>query len=362
MALQGTLDTFSLPDVLRLLGATRKSGCLELVGQRGAGEAVEGWVWVDDGRVLAVVAGSPRPAAGGDLPSAMALFELLRCRNGSFTFVVDAEPAARNGSYSAGEGHPGIDGRDIEALVAEAESLLVEWQAIEAVVPSMGCPVTLRDRLDGGEVTFDGETWATLVAVARAGDVAGVGRALGLGELDTSRRIQSLVRLGVIEVGPAPAVASASAAGDAHAPSEPTSASEAAPSSPRSPWPSVDPDEGPSFLGRAVGDPAPAAPGVDDSLEDEAAREARAGQEPGPEVGDPAREGAVPPGVVPDAVPPGVVPDAVLAELSGPAARSVARLAVEPDGGHPDGGHPDGAAEDPLDRGMLLRFLSSVKH
>ena len=34
MALQGTLDTFELPDVLRLLASTRKSGCLVLRSER----------------------------------------------------------------------------------------------------------------------------------------------------------------------------------------------------------------------------------------------------------------------------------------------------------------------------------------
>src|SRR5262245_32794776 len=49
MALQGTLDTFELPDVLRLLASTKKSGRLHLQSDRGTGD-----VWLDEGRVTSV--------------------------------------------------------------------------------------------------------------------------------------------------------------------------------------------------------------------------------------------------------------------------------------------------------------------
>ncbi|MGH2685947.1 MAG: DUF4388 domain-containing protein, partial [Actinomycetota bacterium] len=48
MALQGTLDTFALPDVLRLLASTAKSGCLRVRGSRGEGE-----IWFESGAVVA---------------------------------------------------------------------------------------------------------------------------------------------------------------------------------------------------------------------------------------------------------------------------------------------------------------------
>src|SRR5262245_13642933 len=79
VALQGTLDTFALPDVLRLLAGTRKTGRLRLVGDRGNGS-----VWVDGGSVVATEAsGSPAPKGLGEV-----FFELLRYRDGSFTFEV----------------------------------------------------------------------------------------------------------------------------------------------------------------------------------------------------------------------------------------------------------------------------------
>ena len=47
VALQGTLDTFALPDVLRLLAATKKTGRLRITGGRGTGSV---WVSVRRGR------------------------------------------------------------------------------------------------------------------------------------------------------------------------------------------------------------------------------------------------------------------------------------------------------------------------
>ena len=81
MALQGTLDTFALPDVLRLLAATKKTGCLRITGDRGTGS-----VWVSSGEVSALEAvHAPHATETVD-----ALFELLRFAEGSFTFDADA--------------------------------------------------------------------------------------------------------------------------------------------------------------------------------------------------------------------------------------------------------------------------------
>ena len=51
MALQGTLDTFALPDVLRLLAATKKTGRLRITGGRGTGS-----VWATAGEICGVEA------------------------------------------------------------------------------------------------------------------------------------------------------------------------------------------------------------------------------------------------------------------------------------------------------------------
>ena len=116
MALQGTLDTFSLPDVLRLLATTSKTGRLRIEGDRGRGS-----VWLTDGGV--VDADADRTLDGTPLDEVV--FELLRFESGSFAF---------DGDDTASEAG---DPEDVEALLRRADGLLSEWGELEAVVPSL---------------------------------------------------------------------------------------------------------------------------------------------------------------------------------------------------------------------------------
>lgn len=177
MALQGTLDTFALPDVLRLLAATKKSGQLRIDGSRGVGSA-----WVTDGQVTAVTAGhAPLAVEPVD-----ALFELLRFEDGSFTFDADAAPN-------------GTDSSDVEELLDGAEALMDEWREIEAVVPSLTSFVTMRRELPD-DITLDQARWTTLVAVGSGATVTAIGEALGLSELPVSRAVRDLVAVGAVDV------------------------------------------------------------------------------------------------------------------------------------------------------------------
>lgn len=178
MALQGTLDTFALPDVLRLLAATKKSGHLQISGSRGTGSA-----WVSGGDVTSVVV-DHAPLA---VEPVDALFELLRFEDGSFTFDADATP-------------PDGDHLDVEPLLDSAQSLLAEWREIEAIVPSLTSWVSLCTDLPADEITIDQDRWTTLVAVGSGATVGNVGESLGLAELPVSRAVRELVELGIADV------------------------------------------------------------------------------------------------------------------------------------------------------------------
>ena len=108
MALQGTLDTFELPDVLRLLASTRKTGRLQLQSDRG-----DGSVWLADGQVVAVLTdGSP----DGDIGDG--LFDLLRAHEGGFAFHAGDEPTTS------------ASPADVEPLLNAGEQRLAEWREI----------------------------------------------------------------------------------------------------------------------------------------------------------------------------------------------------------------------------------------
>jgi hypothetical protein len=180
LALQGTLDTFSLPDVLRLLATTSKTGRLRIEGDRGLGS-----VWLADGGI--VDADADRAIDG--TPTDEVVFELLRFSSGSFAFDGDDTASAT--------GEP----EDVEALLRRANALLSEWTELENVVPSLEHEVSLAGDLSVEQVTIDADRWRSLVAVASGRTVGELATALGLTELGVSRAVRDLVDLGVAEVG-----------------------------------------------------------------------------------------------------------------------------------------------------------------
>jgi hypothetical protein len=184
VALQGTLDTFALADVLRLLASTKKSGRLRVTGERGSGS-----VWVDDGQVVATELAVPGASEDGP---AHTIFALLRFPAGSFTFEA--------GASAPHAGSP----LDVEPLLGQAEMLLVEWRAIEAVVPSLEAWLTLRAELDG-DVVVDAGRWRVIAAIGSGATAGTVGEVFGAGELEVLRAVKELVELGLVEVGERPA-------------------------------------------------------------------------------------------------------------------------------------------------------------
>jgi hypothetical protein len=189
VALQGTLDTFSLPDVLRLLATTGKTGCLHLDGDRGRGR-----VWLDEGTLVAAAA----DRASDDAPIDEVIFEMLRFDRGSFSFAVDER--SPSGEAPA----------DLEAILRRAGQLLDEWRELEAVVPSLNHKVAMAPELTVEQVTIDAERWQALVAIAAGRPVGELGEALGQGELGITRTVSDLVELGIAVVQPPEATRSSS--------------------------------------------------------------------------------------------------------------------------------------------------------
>jgi Domain of unknown function (DUF4388) len=179
LALQGTLDTFSLPDVLRLLATTSKTGRLRIEGDRGQGS-----VWLSEGSV--VDAAADRAVDG--TPTDEVVFELLRFDSGTFAFDADVT--------ASGGGNP----QAVDDLLRRAGSLLNEWSELEAVVPSLQHHISLAGDLSVDEVTIDADKWRSVVAVASGRTVGELATELGLTELGVSRAVRDLVELGVADV------------------------------------------------------------------------------------------------------------------------------------------------------------------
>ena len=185
VALSGTLDTFALPDVLRLLASTEKSGRLRVSGNRGSGS-----VWVTDGEVVA----SELTSINTLDPSAVdVVFGLLRFDAGSFTFEADAV---------APDAGPGMA---MDPILSSAEHMLVEWRSIEEVVPSLDVWVGLLPELSGPDVMVDAMRWRCIATVGAGVQVGLIAETLGLNEVDACRLVKELIELGLLTTIDAPA-------------------------------------------------------------------------------------------------------------------------------------------------------------
>lgn len=309
MSLQGNLETFALPDVLRFLSTSNKTGRLAVATHRCTGE-----VWMADGGVVAVTAGDATEPADG-------LFELLRNPEGTFDFDADADP--------------GKDAKpcDVNDLLGSAEERLGEWRAIEAVVPSMTCAVHLATELGSDSVEVDRTTWSAVVAAATSDRVADVAAHLEMGEFEACRTVKDLVERGLLEIGPAAEVAQPSAdAVDADADADEVGeAVEAA----------VDPGRA-----RVLAVATDLHEIEDDPVDDEPADDSRWSDEPVGSIDD--------------------LDDDEIAERLAKVADDLDQAADQADGedlaavGAAGGAAPEGD-DDPVNRGLLVKFLSSVQ-
>lgn len=206
MSLQGTLETFALPDVLVLLSSTKKDGELRVNGGR-----TDGQVWLEKGEIVHAKVGQ-QVAKPVD-----AIFELLRLQEGTFVFENDSVAPQTD------------DAQAIDGVLSDAQVRLGEWNEIAKVVPHLDAVVDMAAEAPSDEVIVSRDQWSMLRRVAGGRSVNDLMVALGQSEYDTCKTVKELVdsRLASIDVNakpkadPAPAAAAEAngkPAGDATAP------------------------------------------------------------------------------------------------------------------------------------------------
>ncbi|MCU1354877.1 MAG: hypothetical protein JWM89_295 [Acidimicrobiales bacterium] len=174
MALQGDLSSFALPDVLRLLAGTAKSGCLEI-----SAAATTGEVWLRDGGVVGgAISTSPHALSPADV-----VFELLRLPEGSFVF-------------DEGEEIDDVDVTSVEDTLNAAEALVSDWIDVESVVPSMDAWITFAPDIDD-EITVSTDQWRALAILGNGGSVRDLADSMELTDLTASRLVKGLVEGGM---------------------------------------------------------------------------------------------------------------------------------------------------------------------
>lgn len=180
MTLQGDLDSFALPDVLRLLAGTGKTGRLAVTAEPTSGE-----VWLLDGDL---VGGRIDTAPHASEPADV-VFELMRLEHGAFVFengerLVDGAERAR-----------------VNDAIEAAEEMVADWTDVETVVPSVQVTVGMLAEIDGESVTVASGQWRLLAAMGADTTVGALGDRFALTDLAVSREVKGLVEAGLVELG-----------------------------------------------------------------------------------------------------------------------------------------------------------------
>ena len=207
--LAGSLDTFSLESVLRLIESAGKPGVLKIENERLAGRVFVG----EDGILHATtreVSGSRKAAgaerrarafsddptlSGGD-PGLEQIVEvvvrLLRDRQGSFVFLPGVTPPAPDVVGGSAYG--------VEPVLAEAENHIEEWTRIESLVPSAAARYRIAPELpaDKFEIALDGRKWMFLSAMGEGASVEDLAEQLGIFEFPAAMQVAEMMREGLL--------------------------------------------------------------------------------------------------------------------------------------------------------------------
>lgn len=177
MSLQGSLETFSIPDVLVLLASTKKTGELRVVGGQ-----VDGRLWFETGEIVQTTVG------GRAVDTVNGVFEILRLVEGTFSFNTDVK-APKAGA-----------GQVVELVLHDAQARLSEWHDIAKVVPHLDCALRLADTLPSNEVTVGRPEWEIMVHVAGGASVRQLMEVTKLAEFDACRAARELIDRGLLGI------------------------------------------------------------------------------------------------------------------------------------------------------------------
>jgi hypothetical protein len=224
MSLTGALEAFPLPEVLRLLARSEKSGTLRIDASDLQGRIYladgsltyattrreedlvddlvgaglidsQDWVLVErrEKNVVEVLAEDATEQQLTDLVAdqvADVIFRLMRRTDGDFEFSESVGPRYNTGITV-----------DIDASITEAEKRNTLWSEIEEVIPAITFHLRMvPDLNDRNEVSLPSTTWRVLAALQGEGSIEEVARRLGMTDFAVAQIMAGLTRDGLLEI------------------------------------------------------------------------------------------------------------------------------------------------------------------
>lgn len=205
----GSLELFSLEEVVRLIAGSGKQGVLKIDNPR-----LTGRIFIADGGITyATTRDLEARGTGGSVDAdrrARRLREdptladtdateqqivevfvrLLRDRQGTFAFLPGVEPPSSDGRRVHGVDH----------VFSLAEGHIEQWRRIESLVPDATTLFRVAPQLpaDKFEVTLDARKWLFLAAIGEGSSVDEVADRLGIFEYPAAMQVAELVREGLL--------------------------------------------------------------------------------------------------------------------------------------------------------------------
>jgi hypothetical protein len=186
VGLQGTLDTFSLAEILGLLEQARQTGALGVAGPDG-----QGTLYVTAGRFCAGeaadYAGPVETREELEVRLIDVCFHLFRFSTGSFEFVPNRSPS-----------WPAERGADIAPIVGRVERILRDWHETEIYIPSFDVQFELNDDNDDETVTLNRSSLKVLALLEGGKSVRAIARELKCSVIEVAPTVRDLVEQGTI--------------------------------------------------------------------------------------------------------------------------------------------------------------------
>ncbi len=189
MGLQGTLDTFSLAEILGLIERARHTGALVVqspdahgalytaAGRFCAGEAADYSGPVDDRHAL-------------DVRLIDVCFHLMRLPGGSFEFTADVAPP-----WTAERA------TDIGPIVETVEHIVRAWPAVEAVLPSFDVRPELAEELPEDSLTLSRSGFRIFTLIDGERTVRQIAREAGNSVVEVGPVLKDLIEHGAVRIG-----------------------------------------------------------------------------------------------------------------------------------------------------------------
>lgn len=179
MALQGDLSEFPLTDIIQLLDLSKKTGGVQLQGQRGS-EQLEGWLFFRDGKIIG--------ARLGNLPPLEAAYTFFTIQSGPFRFHEEAQLEVPTITQSN------------EVIIMEGIMRQDAWAKLQSNLPSLSMvpQIVTNPSATGGEINLEADEWRVLTMVNGRNTIAQIAQRSGLGEMRTCEIVARLLKSGLI--------------------------------------------------------------------------------------------------------------------------------------------------------------------